>query len=158
MPRYYYNISSTKTINWDTSGWCECPDVRKALQENPELHQWDLTEYDKPHSKGQEPGTYTNKILEDTKEETPDGVIHTSKILRYKIDKDHPIICKCGKPMEIEYSVWYEYTDPKVKTKVIGGLFSMRNGAKDKRYWTKTFKTKKAQKKFVDRFIAKHTK
>jgi len=153
---YYYQIGKNKFLRWNTTPSFRCP---KALEEMKDKSKEGITieGYGRQHSELVWNGKNTRKVLVNTREETPEGTIRTFKELIYKATEKTPPVCKCGEPMVLRYPVWYEYRDPKAKTlNIFGGV---RMGTmKDKKYWTKFFRTRKTRDKFISRFLTIHKK
>lgn len=150
---YEYRIGKNKRLGYNTDGFFDCPDVvteRKLAEAKKERYFVDRTK----HKECFKSGENCFQEVERKIETTPDGKEMTIvKTLKWSVDKKNPPICRCGKEMIwMGYPVWYKYVDPRAK--MIGGLFRMGN--KDKIYWTKHFRTRKAREKFIARFLTKH--
>jgi hypothetical protein len=153
----YYQKFENKSLNYNSVPYFYCPEAIKEMKANPDDRYKIMGNIGGKHSDAVMMGKNLVKLIEKTGEETPEGRLTTTKQLFYQASKKQPPICKCGLPMEIRYTVWYNYTDPKAKINRVGGLaFRMAN--KDKTYWTKYFRTRKAREKFWDKFIAKKRK
>lgn len=155
---YQYRIGKNKLLSYNATPAFRCP---KALEEMKDKSKERITieGYGGQHSELVWNGKNTRKVLINTREETPEGTIKTFRELIYKATKKTPPICKCGEPMVLRYPAWYEYKDPKAKTMNMGVFGNARMGTKrDKRYWTKFFRTRKARDKFINSFLTKHRK
>jgi len=145
---YEYKIGKNKRLGYNTDGYFWCP---LAFEGKSKEGFIDRTK----HNERVKSGEMTRKVLENRQEETPEGTITHFKELKYVATRKQPPFCRCGQEMAWKgYPVWYEYRDPKAK--MIGGMFRM--GTRDKRYWTKYFRTRKAREKFIARFLVKHKK
>ena len=154
MGIYYQNIGANKSIEYNSNPYFYCPEALKALKEKPD-DKWNLMgKGDQPHSEPVGFGENKRKFISETDEQTPEGMVRTTKVLFFKADNEHRPECKCGLKMEKRYLVWYKYTDPKAK--LVGGMFRMAE--KDKTYWTRYFRTRKSREKFFNNFVAKHKK
>lgn len=153
MGIYYQKIGKNKSIEYNSNPSFFCPEALKALKENPDNRYMIMDDYTAPHSKPVGNGENKRKQISETEEQTPEGMVRTTKTFFYKASKEFPPECKCGQKMEMRYVMWYKYTDPKAK--IVGGMFRMAQ--KDKTYWTRYFRTRKAKDKFWNSFIAKKT-
>lgn len=152
---------------YNATGYFHCPvadelikaEREKAKAENKDDRFSDLKVVGSygEHTQHYGIGDYVNKTL-DRKEEFSEEYnanIVTLKSVRYRVDRKHLPVCKCGQEMKwVGYPVWYEFVDPKAK--LVMGLF--RNNPKDKQYWMRYFKSRKARDKFIANFLAKHRK
>ena len=158
MGIYYQKIGKNKSIEYNSNPSFFCPIALQAIKEN----QDDKDKYKvmgdsgQAHSNAVGNGENKRRQLSETEEQTPDGMVRTTKTLFYKASKEHPPICRCGQTMELRYVMWYKYTESRAKVNRVGG-FAFRMAQNDKTYWTRYFRTRKARDKFWNKFIAKKT-
>ena len=149
---YTYKIGKNKTLSYNTEVWFDCP-VIIELSKTEKFPNRGLD-----HSEPLKNGKFCTRRIDTVEKGSPEDKIITYRDRRWKVSKKNPPICRCGKDMSWKgYSVWYEYKDPKAKMMSMGAFGNARIGtSKDRRYWTKSFRTRKAREKFIRNFLAKH--
>jgi len=157
MSIYHYRIGKNKVLSYNTIGIFRCPEAIKELKEdeknNDSKGRFTIEGYSATHSEMATQGDTRREVIRSEDKETPEGRVHITEALYRKVKKGNEPFCKCGKRFVWQgYPVWYKYVYPNAK--IVAGLF--RDGRRDKTYWTKYFKTRKARDKFIIRFLAKH--
>jgi len=163
MSVYYYRIGKNKILGYNTIGVFRCPEAIKEIKQaeaEKKPEPYCIEGYQRKHDEAKRMGDISREIIKSEDRETPEGIVHISEILHRKVRKGNEPICKCGQKFVWQgYPVWYEYRDPKAKTTKIPVFGGIRMGTdKDKTYWKRWFKTRKARDRFINRFLEKHRK